>query len=33
MIEKLLEKAKNYSSYQERFTNALAQVKKKVVQQ
>lgn len=33
MIEKLLEKAKNYSSYQERFTNALAQVKKRVVQQ
>ena len=33
MIEKLLEKAKNYNSYQEKFSNALTQVKKKVVQQ
>lgn len=29
MIEKLMEKSKNYSSYQERFGNTLKQVKKK----
>ena len=29
MIEKLVEKAKNYASYQERFGNTMKQVKKK----
>ena len=29
MIEKLMEKAKNYASYQERFGNTMKQVKKK----
>lgn len=33
MIEKLVDKAKNYASYQERFGNTLKQVKKKVTQQ
>lgn len=29
MIERLIEKAKNYSSYQERFGNTMKQIKKK----
>ena len=33
MIEKMVEKAKNYASYQERFGNTLKQVKKRVTQQ
>lgn len=33
MIEKLVEKAKNYASYQERFGNTMKQVKKKTTQQ
>jgi hypothetical protein len=32
MIEKLVEKAKNYASFQERFGNTLKQVKKKPTQ-
>ena len=31
-IEKLLEKSKNYASYQERFGNTMKQVKKKLTQ-
>ena len=33
MIEKLVEKAKNYAAYQERFGNTLKQVKKKTAQE
>jgi len=32
MIEKMVQKAKNYSSYQERFGQTMKQVKKKVIQ-
>ncbi len=32
MIQSLIEKAKNYSIYQERFKNTMSQVKKKVKQ-
>jgi hypothetical protein len=32
MIQKLVEKAKNYAAYQERFGNTMKQVKKKLTQ-